>query len=83
MSSIRSTQHVEDGFNFDPGVTMAPALHQSRQTYSNFWKDYYSRPHITWEKNINNRIAQLMQLPDNWDGYNSPPLYEMMLGHLR
>jgi hypothetical protein len=38
-----------------------------------FWEEYYSRPRSAWEREIPNRINNLMKLPDNWDGYRSPP----------
>jgi len=71
-----SAKRLDDDFGFDPGLTMASASRSSQQTYENFWKEYYARPRSTWENDIQKRIADLMKLPDNWDGYNSPRLRE-------
>jgi len=69
-----SAKQVEDNFCFDPGETMQPASRISQQTYPNFWKEYYARLESTWENEVQRRITNLMKLPDNWDGYNSPRL---------
>jgi hypothetical protein len=74
MSFSLNVKPLEGSFCFDPGVTMKPEPPGSQSTYPSFWKEYYALPRTTWEQDVTNRIVKLMKLPDNWDGYNSPPL---------
>jgi hypothetical protein len=74
MSFSHNVKPGEVSFGFDPGVTMKPALPGSQSTYPNFWKEYYARPRSAWEQDVTNKIVNLTKFPDNWDGYNSPPL---------
>jgi len=69
-------KEVKDSFSFNPGAATKLASHESEQAeqkYANFWKEFYSRPRSAWEREITNRISNLMKLQDNWDGYKSPP----------